>query len=148
MSSKNDSAHKWLNLINKPNYIGSYSEVPLYITPIKMSSNPRYWPVVRGIHRSPVNSPHKGHWRGAFFICYMRLNKQSSKQLKRRWFETTSSLIWRHCNVCTYTCIISIVYYTVYMSYLPHNCASSKNTKLSFTMLGRVAWQTLHELLS
>ena len=34
---------------------------------------PRYWPFVRGIHRSPVNSPHKGQWRGAlmgfFFIC-------------------------------------------------------------------------------
>ena len=25
---------------------------------------PRYWPFVRGIHRSPVNSPHKGQWRG------------------------------------------------------------------------------------
>ena len=25
----------------------------------------RYWPYVRGIHRSPVNSPHKGQWRGA-----------------------------------------------------------------------------------
>ena len=24
-----------------------------------------YWPFVRGIHRSPVNSPHKGQWRGA-----------------------------------------------------------------------------------
>ena len=33
---------------------------------------PRYWPFVRGIHRSPVNSPHKGQWRGALmfsFIC-------------------------------------------------------------------------------
>ena len=33
------------------------------------SSNfPRYWPFVRGIHRSPVNSPHKGQWRGAFMF--------------------------------------------------------------------------------
>ena len=23
----------------------------------------RHWPFVRGIHRSPVNSPHKGQWR-------------------------------------------------------------------------------------
>ena len=33
---------------------------------------PRYWPFVRGIHRSPVNSPHKGQWRWALmfsFIC-------------------------------------------------------------------------------
>ena len=25
---------------------------------------PRYWPFVRGIHRSPVNSPHKDQWHG------------------------------------------------------------------------------------
>ena len=37
------------------------------------SSNfPRYWPFVRGIHQSPVNSPHKGQWRGGLMcplIC-------------------------------------------------------------------------------
>ena len=26
---------------------------------------PRYWPFVRGITRSPVNSPHKDQWHGA-----------------------------------------------------------------------------------
>ena len=29
---------------------------------------PRYWPFVRGIHRSPVNSSHKGQWRGALMV--------------------------------------------------------------------------------
>ena len=30
-----------------------------------------HWPFVRGIHRSPMDSPHKGQWRRAsiFFIC-------------------------------------------------------------------------------
>ena len=28
----------------------------------------RYWPFVRGIHRSPVNSPYKGQWRGALML--------------------------------------------------------------------------------
>ena len=32
---------------------------------IKWKHFPRYWPFVRGIHRSPVNSPHKRQWRGA-----------------------------------------------------------------------------------
>ena len=32
---------------------------------IKRKHFPRYWPFVRGIHRSPINSPHKGQWRGA-----------------------------------------------------------------------------------
>ena len=31
---------------------------------IKWKHFPRNWPFVRGIHRSPVNSPHKGQWRG------------------------------------------------------------------------------------
>ena len=35
---------------------------------IKWEHFPRYWPFVRGIHRSPANSPHKGHWRGALMF--------------------------------------------------------------------------------
>ena len=31
---------------------------------IKWKHFPRYWPFVRGIHRSSVNSQHKGQWRG------------------------------------------------------------------------------------
>ena len=35
---------------------------------IKWKYFPRYWPFVRGIHRSLVNSPHKGQWRGASML--------------------------------------------------------------------------------
>ena len=37
---------------------------------------PHYWPLVRGIHRSSVNSPHKGQWRGAlvFSLICARIN--------------------------------------------------------------------------
>ena len=35
---------------------------------IKWKHFPRYWPFVRGIHRSPVNSPYKGQWRGALMF--------------------------------------------------------------------------------
>ena len=35
---------------------------------IKWKHFPRYWPFVRGIHRSSVNSPHKGQWRGALMF--------------------------------------------------------------------------------
>ena len=35
---------------------------------IKWKHFPRYWPFVRGIHRSPVNSTHKGQWRGALMF--------------------------------------------------------------------------------
>ena len=36
---------------------------------IKWKHFPLYWPFVRGIHRYPVNSPHKGQWRGALMFC-------------------------------------------------------------------------------
>ena len=36
---------------------------------IKWKHFPRYWPFVRGIHRSPVNSLHKGQWRGPLMFC-------------------------------------------------------------------------------
>ena len=35
---------------------------------IKWKHFPRYWPFVRGIHWSPVNSPHKAQWRGALMF--------------------------------------------------------------------------------
>ena len=43
---------------------------------IKWKHFPSYWPFVRGIHRSPVNSPHKGQWRGAlmFSLICARIN--------------------------------------------------------------------------
>ena len=43
---------------------------------IKWKHFPRNWPFVRGIHRSPVNSPHKGQWRGAlmFSLIYVWIN--------------------------------------------------------------------------
>ena len=40
----------------------------LYDDVVKWKHFPRYWPFVRGIHRSPVNSPHKGQWRGALMF--------------------------------------------------------------------------------
>ena len=35
---------------------------------IKWKHFPRYWPFVWGIHRSPVNSPHKGQWCGGLMF--------------------------------------------------------------------------------
>ena len=60
----------------------------------------RYWPFVRGIHRWLVNSLHKGQWRGALmFVFYLRLNKRSSKQSRRGWFETPMRSLWRQGNM-------------------------------------------------
>ena len=41
---------------------------PIHDDVIKWKRFPRYWPFVRAIHRFPVNSPHKGQWRGALMF--------------------------------------------------------------------------------
>ena len=64
---------------------------------IKWKHLPRYWPFVRGIHRSPVNSPHKGPLTRSFGVFFdLRLNKWLSKQSWGLWFETLSRPLWRH----------------------------------------------------
>ena len=45
-----------------------YAAVGYHDDVIKWKHFPRYWPFVRGIHRSPVNSPHKCQWRGALMF--------------------------------------------------------------------------------
>ena len=76
---------------------------------IKWKHFPRYWPFVRGIHRLPVNSPHKSQWRGALmFSLICALNKRSSKQPWGWWFETSSRSLWRHCKA-TFQFMVSTV---------------------------------------
>ena len=38
---------------------------------IKSKHFPPYWPFVRGIHRSLVNSPHKGQWRETLMFSFV-----------------------------------------------------------------------------
>ena len=62
---------------------------------MKWKNFPRYWPFVRGIHRLPVNSPHKGQWRRALmFSLICALNKRLSKQSWGWWFDTPSRSSW------------------------------------------------------
>ena len=49
----------------------SYRTISWHDDVIKWKHFPRYWSFVRGIHRSPVNSPHKGQWRGALMFSLM-----------------------------------------------------------------------------
>ena len=66
---------------------------------IKWKHFPHYWPFVRGIQRSPVNSPHKCPVTLSLDVFFdLGLNKRSSKQSRGWWFETPSRPWWRHCN--------------------------------------------------
>ena len=67
---------------------------------IRWKHFPRNWPFVRGIHRGPVNSPHKWPVTQSFDVFFdLRLNKRLSKQSWGWWFETLSRPLWRHRNV-------------------------------------------------
>ena len=63
-------AWSWnLSITSKRNHVGH----GVYDHHMMTSSNGNilrviYWPFVRWIHRSPVNSPHKGQWRGALMF--------------------------------------------------------------------------------
>ena len=82
---------------------------------IKWKHLPCYWPSVWGIHRAPVNSPHKSQWRIALmFSLICALNKRLSKQSWGCGFDTPSCSLWRHCNGAWYK--------IARCSYLPGSC--------------------------
>ena len=65
---------------------------------IKWEHFPRYWPFLRGIHRSPVNSPHKPVTRSFDVFYDLRLNERLNKQSWSWQFETQSRPLWCHGN--------------------------------------------------
>ena len=74
---------------------------------IKWKHFPRYWPFVRGIHRSSVNSPHQGQWRGAlmFSLIYAWINgwvnNREAGDLRRyRAHYDVIVMAWHHNALC------------------------------------------------
>ena len=74
----------------------------------RMQHFSRYWPFVRGIPRSPANSPHKCQWRQALMFSLICANKLLSKQWRRWGFRTSSRSLWRHHNGLD-TCYIFVM---------------------------------------
>ena len=56
--------------IFKSSHCDSFEDRAIHDDVIKWKHFPRYWPFVREIHRSPVNLPHKGQWRGALMFSF------------------------------------------------------------------------------
>ena len=58
---------------------------------IKWKHFPRNWSFVREIHRSPVNFPHKGQWRGALMFSLIHawindwVNNREAGDLRRQY---------------------------------------------------------------
>ena len=115
---------------------------------IKWKHLPHYWPFVWGIHRSPVNSPHKGQWRGAlmFSLIYARIkgwvNNREAGDLRRhhahynvivmdiRWPEHTGchfvngDLMWRQYATVSKNCEVLYRHknYTVFLYVWMFSC--------------------------
>ena len=72
------------------NWIIKQQDASTHDDVIKWKHFPRYCPFARGIHRSPVNSPHKGQWRGALMfslICGLKnvwVNNREADDLGRQ----------------------------------------------------------------
>ena len=85
---------------------------------MKWKHFPRFWPFVRGIHRSPVNSHHKGQWRGALMcslICAWInawVNNREAGDLRRhRVHYVVIVMCW--CGQLCKTKVIHIVRWTI-----------------------------------
>ena len=59
---------------------------------------PRHWPFLRGIHQSPVNSPHKGQWRGALMIYLICARIKGWVNNGKAGVLRRHRPSWRHCN--------------------------------------------------
>ena len=72
---------------------------------IKWKHFPRYWPFVRGIHRSPMNSPHKGQWRGtlmfSLFYVWMTgwVNNREAGDLRRYRAHYDMTVVWKRLRI-------------------------------------------------
>ena len=68
---------------------GIHTPRDIWLSETDPSTKPRYWPFVRGIYGSTVNSPHKGQWRGTLMfslICAwikLRVNYREAGDLRR-----------------------------------------------------------------
>ena len=98
-------------------YLNQWWPSGLHDDVIKWKYFPRNWPFVRGIHRSPVNCPHKGQWRGALMfslICVWIndwVNNRDAGDLRRylahydvivmgTCHPTSMSLTWIRAQLC------------------------------------------------
>ena len=100
---------------------------------IKWKHFPRNWPFVREIHRSPVNFPHKGQWRGAlmFSLIYAWINdwvnNREAGDLRRQHghydvivMHAYSQNIWPSCHVYPFISYILYILYYIFILYIIH----------------------------
>ena len=115
---------------------------------IKWKHFPRYWPFVRGIHRSPVNSPHKGQWRAALIfslICAQIngwVNNCEAGDLRRNCAHYDVIVMW-NCNGLQWTTGMPLVNKSLTQAILTEIHVSLDHNKLIFRHIYNVFWASL-----
>ena len=93
---------QWLSWVRQQDITAASVDLDLccHYDVIKWKHLPRYWPFVRGIHRSPVNSQHKGQWRGAlmFSLICTWVNNGEAGDLRRyrTHYDVIAMALWLH----------------------------------------------------
>ena len=108
---------------------------------MKWKHFPRYWPFVRGIHRSPVNSTHKGQWRGALMfslICVWIngwVNNREAGDLRRHGAHYDVIVMWnRTWHLDTWPPTGAHVVFTAYRVQLNQSSNTSKAQQIWLVM--------------
>ena len=117
--------------LTHPNNIYGHDDV------IKWKHFLRYWPFVRGIHRSPVNSPHKGQWRGSlifYLICVWIngwLNNREAGDLRRHRAHYDATVMHGNISLITAHFVGRIYQSSVDISHKGSVCGALGNSLLS-----------------
>ena len=125
------------NVFTEYIYIMYIRYISIHDDVIKWKHFPRNWPFVRKIHRSPVNFPHKGQWRGAlmFSLIYAWINDWANNReagdLRRQHghydvivMKHSQLLIWfrkTELNLCILFGLVLRVVHTLFLLYFNVN---------------------------
>ena len=106
---------------------------PIHDDVIKWKHFLHYWPFVRGVHRSPVNSLHKGQWRGALMfslICAWLnswINNGEAGDLRRnRAHYDITIMLWHKIDGLVSICCVFLLNWMIKQHIIKYHLCLSK----------------------
>ena len=115
---------------------------------IKWKPFTHYWPFVRGIHRSPVNSPHKGQWRGT--LMFSLICAWINGWVRLVIWDAIAPIMGIYC-VCSFHLFISTLFFIfpttkIATGYMKHDAAFTQLQHLNLTefLLNGIVMKTEH----
>ena len=121
---------------------------------IKWKHFARYWPFARGIHRSPVNSPHKGQWRGALMLSLIYAwihdwvnNREGGDLISHRaHYDVTVMLILGYALSCTI--LFNTLFLKIKMEIIFHGTGGTTQLHITYFLWTGYTWYRMFSLQS